>query len=105
MLVDGQPAQTIAQVHPGQLVQLLVRTSSETSPAAALAKLATQPAVQVVYQDDHIACVVKPQGMATQGRGATLQASIKHCLEPTQVQFALRFPHQVRGSAVLYGIT
>jgi cyanophycinase-like exopeptidase len=49
----------------------------------------------VVYQDEHLACIVKPQGMPTQGRGATVQARIKHCLEPTKVHHALRHPHQV----------
>lgn len=37
-----------------------------------------RPGLEVVYEDDHMAAVIKPQGLPTQGKGeASLQGRIK----------------------------
>ncbi|KAG2496416.1 hypothetical protein HYH03_005642 [Edaphochlamys debaryana] len=49
----------------------------------------------VVYEDEHLAVVIKPPGMATQGSGpSTVQGLLQSCLAPTCALGALSRPRQ-----------
>ncbi|GLI67115.1 hypothetical protein VaNZ11_011323 [Volvox africanus] len=50
----------------------------------------------VVYEDEHMAVVIKPPGIATQGSGSeTVHGRLKYCLRPTTLVGALNRPQQV----------
>ncbi|GLC34273.1 hypothetical protein PLESTM_000176900 [Pleodorina starrii] len=63
------------------------------SGAAAAASLQGLP---VAYEDEHLAVVIKPPGIGTQGSGpGTVQGRLKYCLQPTELVGALNRPQQV----------
>eukprot|EP01025_Chloroclados_australasicus_P028428 TRINITY_DN2817_c0_g1_i3.p2 TRINITY_DN2817_c0_g1~~TRINITY_DN2817_c0_g1_i3.p2 ORF type:complete len:475 (+),score=57.60 TRINITY_DN2817_c0_g1_i3:87-1427(+) len=81
VLVDNKSCKVDDMVQAGQIVALLDRTvaGSDLNPEQAPVK------IQVVYEDDQIACVIKPPGIKTQGIGntaPTLSSCLKYVLKP-----------------------
>lgn len=57
---------------------------------------AGRPGLAVVFEDDHAAVVVKPQGITTQGKGeGSVQGRVKYCLAPSTAEGCLARPHHV----------
>jgi len=80
-MVDNQSATQDAAIEEGQIVKLLTRVVAKRSWPGG--KAAT--ALDVAFQDDHWAVVVKPQGMATLGNGLgeTAAQCVKHLPMPS----------------------
>jgi len=49
----------------------------------------TQPNIEVIFQDDHLAVVVKPQGISTVGKGGNVTNLLSLVLEPTRASVEL----------------
>lgn len=93
VLLDGHAVTVLTIVQPGQTVTRVARTS------VAQFRALPGPGLEVVSQDDHMAVVVKPQGLPTQGKGqGTLQGRVKYCLAPSVAAGQLARPQQVRWS-------
>ncbi|KIY96680.1 Ribosomal large subunit pseudouridine synthase D [Monoraphidium neglectum] len=70
--VNGGKGTTETEVAPGAIIEIVQRCGAEAVAAAG------RPGLVVVYEDDDMACVVKPQGLPTQGKGdGSLQGRIK----------------------------
>ncbi|EFJ47242.1 hypothetical protein VOLCADRAFT_92295 [Volvox carteri f. nagariensis] len=106
---------------PGDVLQLLARrgtgfqgwvgppgtaTVVESPSSSAAAAAATEKprrgggsllhGLPVAYEDDHLAVVIKPPGIATQGSGSgTVQGRLKYCLRASPLVGALNRPQQV----------
>jgi 23S rRNA-/tRNA-specific pseudouridylate synthase len=78
VLLSDELGQTTSLVHGGEDIKVLTRVQS----AKVLPTKNGPPALEIAYEDEHMAAVVKPQGMITQGRGGAVTASecIKYCL-------------------------
>jgi hypothetical protein len=71
-LVNGVRGGAETEVGPGAALAIVQRCGAD--PVAA----AGRPGLQAVHEDAHMACVVKPQGIPTQGKGeGTVQGRIK----------------------------
>lgn len=86
VLIDNEIAATTTRVVPGQTLTLLTRVQAASHQKSK----ADVPPLSVAYEDDHIAAVVKPQGMLTVRMGATrdgpaLSSCIKHTLTMPQI--------------------
>eukprot|EP00879_Flechtneria_rotunda_P026171 GHRR01027888.1.p1 GENE.GHRR01027888.1~~GHRR01027888.1.p1 ORF type:complete len:199 (+),score=34.03 GHRR01027888.1:105-701(+) len=91
--INGFIATTEVKVCKGDIVQVMVKAGS----GPVWAGTAGKPGLDLVYEDDHMACIIKPQGLPTQGKGeATVQGRIKYCLRPSPLPGALFRPHHVR---------
>eukprot|EP00892_Ulva_mutabilis_P006064 jgi/Ulvmu1/382/UM001_0389.1 len=94
VLVDDEVASTSVDLASEQTMKYLTRVV----PPAPLDASAAPVALQVAYEDDHIAAVVKPQGMPTIKMGthkAGLSAAaecIKFCLTMPSIPGVLRWP-------------
>ncbi|GBF90008.1 hypothetical protein Rsub_02714 [Raphidocelis subcapitata] len=106
VLVNGAKGMVEDRVEAGATIEIVQRCGSD--PVAA----AGRPGLGVVFEDDHMACVVKPQGLPTQGGGeGTLQGRIKYCLAASSAEGCLPRPHQAHrldaatGGLVLVGKT
>ncbi|GAB4818209.1 hypothetical protein N2152v2_005255 [Parachlorella kessleri] len=95
LLVQGEQASTTTEVRGGELVQWVQPSSGKAMDARRDALGPTLPLVRVVYEDDHLACVVKPQGMPMDG-GRGERIVLAHCLprmlQPSKAVGALRQP-------------
>ncbi|GAX79844.1 hypothetical protein CEUSTIGMA_g7284.t1 [Chlamydomonas eustigma] len=96
VLVDGTTVQTTTCLRPFQTVQLIARASSSTQHLLHGQEAEAQNSLQhlrVVFEDEHMACIVKPQGMPTQGTGfLTVQGCLPYLLQPSTTPGALRKP-------------
>jgi len=97
-LIDGAPAETGTWVHPGQVIELLETEKGRVKEY--------RTALEVVYEDEFLAVVNKPAGMAVNGnRFKTLQNALPFNLTPTDGPGALRSPLPVhRLDAVTSGL-
>ncbi|GIL53564.1 hypothetical protein Vafri_9142 [Volvox africanus] len=109
----GVVASTRDTVTPGEVLQLLARRgtgimgwvgpaamrSVPTAAAAAAARGHNETntnGLPVAYEDEHMAVVIKPPGIETQGSGSeTVHGRLKYCLRPTTLVGALNRPQQV----------
>jgi 23S rRNA-/tRNA-specific pseudouridylate synthase len=84
VLLDDLVAPTSQRVKPGQVIKVLDRAR----PAAPLDSKGAPVRLEVVYEDECMAAVVKPQGMATMrmgsGNGITADQCIKYALSMPQ---------------------
>lgn len=93
VLLNGQRGVTTSTVTSGDTVQLLTRLGGGKQ----WADTSNKPHLPLAYEDQHMAIVIKPQGLSTQGKGETsVQGRIKYCLQPTPLPGALYRPHHVR---------
>eukprot|EP01024_Parvocaulis_polyphysoides_P030855 TRINITY_DN28039_c1_g1_i5.p1 TRINITY_DN28039_c1_g1~~TRINITY_DN28039_c1_g1_i5.p1 ORF type:complete len:476 (-),score=67.04 TRINITY_DN28039_c1_g1_i5:153-1580(-) len=93
VILDGQPCKVDDLVQGGQKIQLLDRVAAgdQLEPEQALMK------IQVVYEDDSIACVIKPPGIQTQGisnSAPTLSSCLKYALKPAKGEGLLHRPRE-----------
>ncbi|KAI8474727.1 MAG: pseudouridine synthase [Monoraphidium minutum] len=106
VLLGGQKAGVGSEVVAGAVIEIVQRCGADPLEAAG------KPGLAVIYEDDHMACVVKPQGLPTQGKGeGSLQGRIKYCLAPSTADGCLARPHHAHrldaptGGLVLVGKT
>jgi len=103
VLLNGSPAPVDAPLSTGDEVTCTLRQAGAApGPApASLVRAATAQAaalLQVAYEDDHLALVVKPPGMPTQGAGLgvpDVQSLLPAILAPTSTPGALWRPRPV----------
>ncbi|HPS58228.1 MAG TPA: RluA family pseudouridine synthase [Spirochaetota bacterium] len=97
-LIDGIAAETGTWVQPGQLMELLETETGRVKEYRA--------ALEVVYEDEFLAVINKPAGMAVNGnRFKTVQNALPFNLTPTHEPDALRSPLPVhRLDAVTSGL-
>lgn len=92
VLVGDQLGTTSTLLAGGERVSLLARTS--------IAKPLPPdhgPRLEAAWEDDHMALVIKPQGLPTQGGGDTLASRVKYCLQPSTAVGLLHRPQHVSG--------
>jgi len=65
MFADDALLSSRRTVRPGQLLEVRERVQP-APPQVRGSREASIPPMEVVFEDDHIACIVKPQGIATQ---------------------------------------
>ena len=99
VLLNGTPARQDAPVAQGDAVAWAPRLGGACAPAAATA-LATAAAsiITVAYEDDYMAVIVKPAGVATLGAGpggADVASALPSLLLPTPLPGALWRPRPV----------
>lgn len=99
MLIDGALARTTSSAPAGAVIHI-VRRVAAVSPALGAQHPGSTPsssALRVLYEDEHMACIVKPQGLASMGGGPdSVQARLLASLAPAEgVEGALRKPHIV----------
>ncbi|GFR51437.1 hypothetical protein Agub_g13729, partial [Astrephomene gubernaculifera] len=79
----------------GQLLQPQAAVQGEVNSRRHLQKQLPS-GLPIAYEDDHLAVVIKPPGIETQGSGdASVQGRLKYCLRPTPLVGALHRPKQV----------
>lgn len=85
VLLDGQSVESSRFVQPGQQIELLEPVGPEPPRY--------QVALDVIHEDDHIAVVVKPPGLAVNGpKLRTLEHGLPRHLTPSSAPDALRWP-------------
>ncbi|WIA16409.1 hypothetical protein OEZ85_013101 [Tetradesmus obliquus] len=90
--VNGSVARTDMLLQEGDVVRVVMKVGS----GAVWGSTAGKPGLEVAFEDEHMACIVKPQGLPTQGTGeGTVQGRIKYCLQPSPLPGALFRPHHV----------
>lgn len=95
ILVDGETIRCGDGVKSGATIRWIRRSSNAPRPMCRPEPPETK-LVEVAYEDDHLAVLVKPRGLPVQGRGkTTLQQLLPYLLEPAHVQGALHRPHHV----------
>ncbi len=72
-----------AQVARGDVVTLVIRGSNKVLTAQQHPRNAEVVALEVLFEDDHVAVVVKPQGIPTTG-AKSLQSYVPFALQPTR---------------------
>lgn len=79
VLVEDDVASTTTEVSAEQTIKYLTRVV----PRPALDASAAPAKLEVAYEDDHIAAIVKPQGMPTitMGKRMTSQPSATECIK------------------------
>lgn len=88
LLLDGEAVETSRFVRPGQVVTLHRGAVVEPTPLTR--------DLEVPYQDELLAVVVKPPGLLTSGnRFATLERALAHNLNPSPHADALPWPRPV----------
>ncbi|KAL0027620.1 hypothetical protein WJX79_002955 [Trebouxia sp. C0005] len=76
ILVAGKVCNTSRVVQPGERLEWMQRVHGGKPLDASQA-----PAnLQVVYEDEHMACIVKPQGMPTTQSGVSGRVDVRQCL-------------------------
>eukprot|EP00891_Asterochloris_glomerata_P003231 jgi/Astpho2/3231/Aster-x1132 len=97
VMVQGKVCTTGRMVHPGERVEWLQRVQGGHQLGRQLQAHAAPVKLEVVYEDDHMACIVKPPGLPTQGiRGEPdLQQCLPYALRPTQEIGVLWRPQHV----------
>lgn len=63
------PVDTTVSVSGGQMVALVQRAGASPPARSHMKRGAEMPGLEVMYEDDHLACVIKPNGLPTQGKG------------------------------------
>jgi hypothetical protein len=92
ILLNGAKCRSDTMVQSGDKLEILARVGAGQQWQS----FADKPGLDVAYEDEHLACIVKPQGLRTQGKGVqTVQGRIKYCLQQTTLPGALFRPHQV----------
>lgn len=95
ILVEGKTKRCGDEVKPGETIRWIRRSSNAPPPKCRPAPPEAKR-VEVMFEDDHLAVLVKPRGLAVQGRGKmTLQQLLPYLLQPAHVLGALRRPHHV----------
>ncbi|WIA36607.1 hypothetical protein OEZ86_007895 [Tetradesmus obliquus] len=90
--VNGSVARTDMLLQEGDVVRVVMKVGC----GAVWGSTAGKPGLEVACEDEHMACIVKPQGLPTQGTGeGTVQGRIKYCLQPSPLPGALFRPHHV----------
>ena len=95
VLVNGAPGRIDTPVAGGDVVEACARVGGAPRPApSTVAASFPVSSIQVVYEDDHLAVVVKPPGVATQGTGSLgdLRARLPAALAPSPLVGALWRP-------------
>ncbi|KAK9826166.1 hypothetical protein WJX81_002565 [Elliptochloris bilobata] len=103
VLVDGVQRGMTWVVRGGQWLELQARVqgAAHGGRANSHASAPRPTPLEVVYEDDHLAVVVKPPGMPVQGRGlkpseqGTLASVLPHCLRPCSLPGVLWRPQHV----------
>jgi 23S rRNA-/tRNA-specific pseudouridylate synthase len=101
VLLDGAPAKQDAVVPGGATVAWAPRAGGAPAPEPRAREGALRPPpplISVAYEDDHLAVVVKPAGLATTGAGgggADLASRLAASLAPTPLPAALWRPRPV----------
>ncbi|KAL0021881.1 hypothetical protein WJX77_010589 [Trebouxia sp. C0004] len=95
VLVAGKVCTTSRVVQPGERLEWMQRVQGGKPLDASQA-----PAnLQVVYEDEHMACIVKPQGMPTTQSGVSGRVDVRqclpYCLRPSQQPGMLCRPQHV----------
>lgn len=103
VLADGRNVTTSTILRPGMKVELVARMAS--TQAHLLHPRQKQAALTVVYEDEHLACIIKPPGMQCQGSGAdSVQGLLPLSLRPTvNVVGTLRKPRHAHRLDLLTG--
>ena len=98
VVVDGLPPESPSvDIKEGQVIQCLARNGASAMSETNLLQVAKHllpllHQMNVAYEDEHMAVVVKPPGIATQGKGDGLRGFLPHILKPTTEIGALHRP-------------
>lgn len=76
--IDGRRAKTTDEVREGQVVALLARCAPADAVLAGLQRDPRARPLAVVFEDAHVAVVIKPPGIKTQGSGDTRAEQSRH---------------------------
>eukprot|EP00887_Chlorella_sp_A99_P003695 scaffold7.g3695.t1 len=92
--VGGRPAGPGCVVRGGDAVAVLQRAARPPAPRfpPSAPFPADAPRLRVLWQDDHLACVVKPQGIPMDSDPLSVRHQLYHCLPPSAAAGALRRP-------------
>lgn len=88
--VDGTPTcNTGLLLWGGERLQIVLRAPPPPPPWV---RHSGARQLQVLWQDEHMACIVKPQGMPMDGGAGSLRSVLCHALEPSVAVGALARP-------------
>ncbi len=88
VLLDGKPAETGRFIRPGQRIEVVELI---TKPRKIL-----ELKLPVIYEDDHLAVINKPGGIAVSGNFfRTVENALPHNLQPSPLLDAYQYPRPV----------